>query len=142
MLPKDDVEPSETFDWLGMLLLSPGLAAFLYGVSSIPEHGNAMAREVMAPMVLGIVLIVAFVPWALAERNIHPLVELRLFARRPGRDDGPLTRHVVPAHRADRAQSSLCRGNFVPGRWHFGATMCPLGVCGVSRLTIEIGPST
>ena len=24
VLPKDDVEPSETFDWLGMLLLSPG----------------------------------------------------------------------------------------------------------------------
>ena len=30
-------------------------------------------------MVLGVVLIVAFVPWALAKRNIHPLVELRLF---------------------------------------------------------------
>ena len=30
-------------------------------------------------MVLGIALIVAFVPWALAKRNIHPLVELRLF---------------------------------------------------------------
>ena len=27
VLPKDTVEPSETFDWLGMLLLSPGLAA-------------------------------------------------------------------------------------------------------------------
>jgi MFS family permease len=27
VLPKDNVEPSETFDWLGMLLLSPGLAS-------------------------------------------------------------------------------------------------------------------
>ncbi len=27
VLPKDEVEPSETFDWVGMLLLSPGLAA-------------------------------------------------------------------------------------------------------------------
>jgi EmrB/QacA subfamily drug resistance transporter len=79
VLPTDEVEPSETFDWLGMLLLSPGLAAFLYGVSSIPEHGTAMAGEVMVPMILGIALIIAFVPWALAERNIHPLVELRLF---------------------------------------------------------------
>ncbi|MEO5662136.1 MAG: DHA2 family efflux MFS transporter permease subunit [Nocardioides sp.] len=79
VLPKDDVEPSETFDWLGMVLLSPGLAAFLYGVSSIPEHGTAMAREVMVPMIIGILLIVAFVPWALSKRNIHPLVELRLF---------------------------------------------------------------
>ncbi|PUA83161.1 MFS transporter [Nocardioides currus] len=82
VLPKDEVEPSETFDWLGMVLLSPGLAAFLYGVSSIPEHGTAMAGEVMIPMVLGVVLIVAFVPWALNRRNIHPLVELRLFKNR------------------------------------------------------------
>ena len=55
VLPKDDVEPSETFDWLGMLLLSPGLAAFLYGVSSIPEEGTAMAPEVLVPMILGAV---------------------------------------------------------------------------------------
>ncbi len=82
VLPKDEVEPSETFDWLGMLLLSPGLAAFLYGVSSIPEHGTVLAGEVMIPMVLGIALIIAFVPWALARRNIHPLVELRLFTNR------------------------------------------------------------
>jgi EmrB/QacA subfamily drug resistance transporter len=33
VLPKDHVEPSETFDWVGMVLLSPGLALFLYGVS-------------------------------------------------------------------------------------------------------------
>ena len=82
VLPKDDVEPSETFDWLGMLLLSPGLAAFLFGVSSIPEEGTAMAPKVLVPMILGAVLIAAFVPWALAKRNIHPLVELRLFKNR------------------------------------------------------------
>ncbi|WP_426243227.1 DHA2 family efflux MFS transporter permease subunit [Nocardioides sp. LHG3406-4] len=82
VLPSDSVEPSETFDWLGMLLLSPGLAAFLYGVSSIPEHGTATAREVWIPAVVGIALIVAFVPWALNRRNVHPLIELRLFANR------------------------------------------------------------
>ncbi|WP_245734579.1 DHA2 family efflux MFS transporter permease subunit [Nocardioides exalbidus] len=43
VLPKDDVEPSESFDFVGMLLLSPGLALFLFGVSSIPEEGTAMA---------------------------------------------------------------------------------------------------
>ena len=79
VLPKDEVHPSETFDWLGMLLLSPGLALFLYGISSIPEHGTATATEVWAPALLGLVLIVAFVPWALSRRNIHPLVDLRLF---------------------------------------------------------------
>jgi EmrB/QacA subfamily drug resistance transporter len=82
VLPKDVVEPSETFDWLGMILLSPGLAAFLYGVSSIPGEGTMMTPRVLVPMVLGILLVAAFVPWALARRNIHPLVELRLFKNR------------------------------------------------------------
>ncbi|HEX6150486.1 DHA2 family efflux MFS transporter permease subunit [Nocardioides sp.] len=82
VLPKDHVEPSESFDWLGMLMLSPGLAAFLYGVSSIPEHGTVTATEVWLPALVGLALIVGFVPWALHPRNIHPLVELRLFKNR------------------------------------------------------------
>jgi EmrB/QacA subfamily drug resistance transporter len=82
VLPKDQVEPSESFDWLGMLMLSPGLAAFLYGVSSIPEHGTIAATEVWLPALAGLALIVGFVPWALHPRNIHPLVELRLFKNR------------------------------------------------------------
>lgn len=83
VLPKDHVEPSETFDWLGVLLLSPGLAAFLYGISSIPaakeEHGTVWTAQVIAPSIVGLLLIAAFVPWALNRRNLHPLVDLRLF---------------------------------------------------------------
>ncbi len=82
VLPKDTVEPSETFDWVGMLLLSPGLAAFLYGVSTIPEAGTIWDAEVLVPAVIGLMLITAFVPWALNSKNIHPLVELRLFVNR------------------------------------------------------------
>jgi len=82
VLPKDNVQPSESFDWFGMLMLSPGLASFLYGVSSIPEHGTVTATEVWLPAVAGLALIVTFVPWALSPRNIHPLVELRLFKNR------------------------------------------------------------
>ncbi|MBZ5739305.1 DHA2 family efflux MFS transporter permease subunit [Nocardioides mangrovi] len=86
VLPRDDVEPSETFDWLGMVLLSPGLAAFLYGVSSIPaakeEHGTLWTAQVVAPAIIGALLIAAFVPWALNRRNLHPLVDLRLFGNR------------------------------------------------------------
>lgn len=79
VLPKDSVEPSETFDWLGMVLLSPGLALFLYGVSTIPETGTVLDAEVLVPAVVGLLLIAAFVPWALARANKHPLVDLRLF---------------------------------------------------------------
>ena len=78
MLPRDDVKPSESFDFVGMLLLSPGLAAFLYGVSSIPEAGTIMDTKVLSWTAIGTVLIIAFVPWALRPSNIHPLVDLRL----------------------------------------------------------------
>lgn len=82
VLPRDHVEPSETFDWLGMIMLSPGLALFLFGISTIPETGTFFATKVVVPVVVGIVLIAAFVPWALNRRNIHPLIDLRLFQNR------------------------------------------------------------
>ncbi|GAA2132848.1 MFS transporter [Nocardioides bigeumensis] len=82
VLPTDNVQPSESFDWLGMVMLSPGLALFLYGVSSIPEAGGVGHAKVLVPAAIGLVLIIAFVPWALARRNIHPLVDLRLFANK------------------------------------------------------------
>ena len=82
VLPRDHVEPSETFDWLGMIMLSPGLALFLYGISTIPETGTFFATKVIVPVVIGVVLIAAFVPWALNRRNIHPLIDLRLFQNR------------------------------------------------------------
>jgi EmrB/QacA subfamily drug resistance transporter len=82
VLPKDRVSPSESFDWIGMLLLSPGLAMFLYGVSWIPEAGTVWATKVLVPALVGLALIVAFVPWALRRNNIHPLVQLRLFENR------------------------------------------------------------
>ncbi len=43
VLPGDTPEPSESFDFLGMALMSPGLALFLFGVSSIPGEGSATA---------------------------------------------------------------------------------------------------
>jgi EmrB/QacA subfamily drug resistance transporter len=86
VLDKDHVEPSESFDFVGMLLLSPGLALFLYGVSSIPAakatQGTMWSTQVVAFSLVGLALIVAFVPWALRKHNIHPLVQLRLFTNR------------------------------------------------------------
>src|SRR6478672_3492186 len=37
-------------------------------------------RRCWPPPVIGLLLIAAFVPWALHRRNIHPLVDLRLFS--------------------------------------------------------------
>ena len=80
VLPKDNPTPSESFDFVGMLLMSPGLALLLYGVSSVPGEGTVASAKVLAPAGVGAVLIALFV--AHAFRPEHPLIELRLFKNR------------------------------------------------------------
>jgi EmrB/QacA subfamily drug resistance transporter len=82
VLPKDSPTPSETFDFVGMLLLSPGLALFLYGVSSIPEEGTVWASKVLVPALIGLALVVLFVLRELFRAPEHPLVDLHLFRHR------------------------------------------------------------
>lgn len=79
-LPKDRPHPSETFDWVGMMLLSPGLALFLYGVSSIPGEGTFLATKVAVPATLGLLMIIGFVFYSFKPK--HPLLDLRLFKHR------------------------------------------------------------
>jgi len=80
VLPKDDPQPSESFDFVGMLLLSPGLASFLYGVSSIPETRTVASGKVLVPALIGLALVGGFVYHAL--RKDHPLIDLSLFRNR------------------------------------------------------------
>ncbi|GAB3875216.1 DHA2 family efflux MFS transporter permease subunit [Terrabacter terrigena] len=79
-LPSDRPEPSESFDVIGMLLMSPGLALFLYGVSSIPGERTVGSAKVLAPGLVGLAMIVAFVLYSFRPR--HPLLDLRLFTNR------------------------------------------------------------
>ena len=79
IFPRDRPSPSESFDFVGMLLLSPGLALFLFGVSSIPEMGTVASARVLIPAVIGLVLVLAFVRHAL--RTEQPLIDLRLLGR-------------------------------------------------------------
>jgi DHA2 family multidrug resistance protein len=81
VFPKDQPTPSETLDVLGVLLLSPGLATFLFGVSSIPGRGTVADRHVLIPATIGLFLIVCFVFHALYRAD-HPLIDLRLFKNR------------------------------------------------------------
>lgn len=82
VLPRDEPAPTERFDFLGMLLLSPGLALFLFGVSSIAEGGEgaSFGPRVWMSATIGIALILAFVAHAL--RTDKPLIDLRLFRNR------------------------------------------------------------
>ncbi len=83
VLPKDSPTPSETFDFVGMLLLSPGLALFLYGVSSIPEAGTVWDGKVLTTGIIGLALVVVFVLRTLFRAPEHPLIDLHLFRERP-----------------------------------------------------------
>jgi EmrB/QacA subfamily drug resistance transporter len=80
VLPKDNPQPSESFDFLGMLMLSPGLALFLFGVSSLPETGTFSANKVWVPMLIGGLLVIGFVLYSFKPK--HPLLDLRLFRNR------------------------------------------------------------
>ena len=81
IFPKDRPRPSEAFDFVGMLLLSPGLAALLFGISSVPRRDSFTDNHVWIPGLIGIALITAFVLHAL-RRADHPLIDLALFKNR------------------------------------------------------------
>jgi EmrB/QacA subfamily drug resistance transporter len=80
IFPKDCPTPSETFDFVGMVLLSPGVAAFLYGVSSLPARGTITDPQVWVTAASGLTLIGGFVVHALGKDD--PLIDLRLFTNR------------------------------------------------------------
>ncbi len=83
VLDKDEPAKGQKFDVVGFLLLSPGLALFLFGVSSIPEaqsDSSMYTGRVIPATAVGLVLIVAFVFWALRAKL--PLLDLRLFKNR------------------------------------------------------------
>ncbi|MFT4127739.1 MAG: DHA2 family efflux MFS transporter permease subunit [Gordonia sp. (in: high G+C Gram-positive bacteria)] len=79
-LDNDDDTSRPSIDFLGLLMLSPGLALFLYGISSSTESGTFLDTTVLTTSIIGAVLIIAFIVHAL--RTDNPLLDLRLFKNR------------------------------------------------------------
>jgi EmrB/QacA subfamily drug resistance transporter len=79
-LPRDTGRPGHRLDTTGLLLLSPGLAALIYGLSELGNRGGLGHPAVLVPMIGGAVLLAVFAWHAL--RIDQPLVELRLFRSR------------------------------------------------------------
>lgn len=69
-----------TLDAIGLLLLAPGLVGVLLALSNLAGGTGAGEVAVWLPAVVGLVLLVAFVPWTLGRRD--PLVDLRLLGVR------------------------------------------------------------
>jgi EmrB/QacA subfamily drug resistance transporter len=65
----------------GLLLLAPGTAAVLLGLANAGTAAGFGHPHVIIPLLAGVALLVAFTGYAL--RTSHPLVEVRLLARRP-----------------------------------------------------------
>jgi EmrB/QacA subfamily drug resistance transporter len=72
---------SSYLDVLGLALLSPGLAAMIYGLSQAGSHGGFDNSAVLLPVTVGAVLLAGFVFHALRTKR-PPLLDLRLFAVR------------------------------------------------------------
>jgi EmrB/QacA subfamily drug resistance transporter len=64
-------------DVRGLLLLSPGVALVVFGLSEVSTHGGVTAPSAYVPLLLGAAMVAAFVPHALRTR--WPLVDIRLF---------------------------------------------------------------
>jgi EmrB/QacA subfamily drug resistance transporter len=67
-------------DWLGALLLSPGLAGIVFGLAEVEQHGGIGAPIAFGPMLAGAVLVVLFVLHAV--RAPRPLIDVSLFRSR------------------------------------------------------------
>lgn len=77
VLPRDVPLPAEPIDVIGMLVLSPGLVLFLYGVSLLPQRGKITDPHIWLPVAGGLTLVVAFVVHS-RRRADGALIDLRL----------------------------------------------------------------
>jgi EmrB/QacA subfamily drug resistance transporter len=80
ILARDVPEPGHRLDWLGLSLLSPGLALLIYGLAQTSGAGGFDRWQVILPGLIGIAMLAAFVRHGL--RTHDALIDLRLFANR------------------------------------------------------------
>jgi EmrB/QacA subfamily drug resistance transporter len=79
-LDRDEPSSRPRLDLAGLALLTPGIAAVLFGLSKAPDTGFTHAA-VLVPLCLGVALVAGFGLYA--ARGTDPLVDVGLFAHRP-----------------------------------------------------------
>jgi EmrB/QacA subfamily drug resistance transporter len=81
ILEKDEPRPTERLDVLGLLLLSPGLAALIYGLAKVASPSEGIdSPAAYVPAGIGAVLVALFI-WH-ASRTENALIDLKLFRDR------------------------------------------------------------
>jgi EmrB/QacA subfamily drug resistance transporter len=145
VLPRSEPRPGERLDLVGVLLLSPGLAGIVFGLSETATHGGLAYAGAWGPIVAGLALVAAFVLHALRMRG-RPLLDLRLF-RAPGFAASAATVMLVGASlfgamlliplylQVDRGSSTLATGLLMAPQGIGAALLMPIS----GRLTDRIG---
>lgn len=80
LMPADTTRTGQHLDLAGLLLLSPALAAMIYGLSQVGDRGGFDHAQVLLPLIAGLLVLLVFAWHALRVRE--PLVDLRLFRHR------------------------------------------------------------
>ncbi|WSA47516.1 multidrug efflux MFS transporter [Streptomyces sp. NBC_01803] len=83
-LPDDRPAPGHPragLDVVGLLLLCPGFAALLYGLSRVDGSTGFVSAPILIPLLAGLPLVGGFIAWALT-RKTGSLVNVRMFQHR------------------------------------------------------------
>src|SRR5262245_8536867 len=79
-MPETRTPAGSRLDVLGLALLTPALTGLVYGLSKAGTHGSFADASVVVPVVVALVLLLAFVVHALARRDA--IIDVRLFRAR------------------------------------------------------------
>ncbi|MFE4518081.1 MDR family MFS transporter [Kitasatospora sp. NPDC056783] len=74
-------QSDDRLDVLGLVLLSPGFAALVYGLTTAARDSDVASPQVIVSFVLGALLLVGYVVHAL-HTAVVPLIDLRMFKLR------------------------------------------------------------
>lgn len=78
-IPADKLsEKKASLDGIGLALLSPAFAILIYGIAQIATHGGLNSSAVYLPLIIGAVLMAAYVVYALNTKR-EPALNVRLF---------------------------------------------------------------
>jgi EmrB/QacA subfamily drug resistance transporter len=81
ILPNVERKPAERLDFLGLALMATGLPLITYGLAEIGSTGSFTSPKVVFPLLIGLVLVGAFIWHALHVKRVKPLLDVRLYRR-------------------------------------------------------------
>ncbi len=162
VLERDKPEPSHRLDWLGMVLLSPGLTLLIFGLAE-SANGGFGAFKAWGPILAGAALITTFF-WHSWRKGGGALIDIKTFTHtRAGAAAGTFTLFAIAFfgallliplyYQAVRGASALEAGLLLAPQGIGAMITMPLGgkltdrygpnpwpACGIPLLVIGIAP--